>query len=258
MPQLGLHVEVCVIGVVTCVNAERNTCCDRAVSHLMCIITSWHAMWISVWRGFYFPEAKFGCSKIKNVSIGNDWMFCFFFRTAFCFGNDLFIWSHVIQSVVHICPIKYFPACVQQICLFQAKTLTISPPPSLFQVSNKGEMHIHDSRCLYWALPVWCAAYKGASLSFFQGSPTNNVSPTSTPAKSSNAVPALQPPPGETAAAAAAAAPEPAEEWVTVCCDFLSHLLSSSWKSFFWHLAIDGPLKLRTTSNIMIVIIRTW
>lgn len=44
-----------------------------------------------------------------------------------------------------------------------------------------------------------------------KGSPTNNVSPTSTPAKSSNAVPALQPPPGESAAAAAAA-PEPAED----------------------------------------------
>lgn len=53
--------------------------------------------------------------------------------------------------------------------------------------------------------------WKGASLSIFQGSPTNNVSPTSTPAKSSNAVPTLQPPPGESAAAAAAAA-EPAEE----------------------------------------------
>ncbi|XP_037101398.1 clathrin coat assembly protein AP180 isoform X2 [Syngnathus acus] len=45
-----------------------------------------------------------------------------------------------------------------------------------------------------------------------KGSPTNNVSPTSTPAKSSNAVPALQPPPGESAAAAAPAAPEPAED----------------------------------------------
>ncbi|XP_019745663.1 clathrin coat assembly protein AP180-like isoform X3 [Hippocampus comes] len=47
-----------------------------------------------------------------------------------------------------------------------------------------------------------------------KGSPTNNVSPTSTPAKSSNAVPALQPPPGESAAAAAAApaATEPAED----------------------------------------------
>lgn len=44
-----------------------------------------------------------------------------------------------------------------------------------------------------------------------KGSPTNNVSPTSTPAKSSNAVPTLQPPPGESAAAAAAAA-EPAED----------------------------------------------
>uniref|UniRef100_A0A1A7ZFF8 Clathrin coat assembly protein AP180 n=1 Tax=Nothobranchius furzeri TaxID=105023 RepID=A0A1A7ZFF8_NOTFU len=41
-----------------------------------------------------------------------------------------------------------------------------------------------------------------------KGSPTNNVSPTSTPAKSSNAVPTLQPPPGESAAAA----PEPAED----------------------------------------------
>ncbi|XP_016531298.1 clathrin coat assembly protein AP180-like isoform X4 [Poecilia formosa] len=46
-----------------------------------------------------------------------------------------------------------------------------------------------------------------------KGSPTNNVSPTSTPAKSSNAVPTLQPPPGDGAAAtAAAAAPEPAED----------------------------------------------
>ncbi|XP_056151007.1 clathrin coat assembly protein AP180 [Lampris incognitus] len=43
-----------------------------------------------------------------------------------------------------------------------------------------------------------------------KGSPTNNVSPTSTPAKSSNAVPTLQPPPGESPAAAAAA--EPAED----------------------------------------------
>ncbi|XP_035472524.2 clathrin coat assembly protein AP180 isoform X1 [Scophthalmus maximus] len=43
-----------------------------------------------------------------------------------------------------------------------------------------------------------------------KGSPTNNVSPTSTPAKSSNAVPTLQPPPGENAAGAAA--PEPAED----------------------------------------------
>ncbi|XP_034000120.1 clathrin coat assembly protein AP180-like isoform X2 [Trematomus bernacchii] len=43
-----------------------------------------------------------------------------------------------------------------------------------------------------------------------KGSPTNNVSPTSTPAKS---IPTLQPPPGEVAAAAAAAAPaEPAED----------------------------------------------
>ncbi|KAK5880096.1 hypothetical protein CesoFtcFv8_023157 [Champsocephalus esox] len=44
-----------------------------------------------------------------------------------------------------------------------------------------------------------------------KGSPTNNVSPTSTPAKS---VPTLQPPPGEvaTAAAAAAAPAEPAED----------------------------------------------
>lgn len=44
-----------------------------------------------------------------------------------------------------------------------------------------------------------------------KGSPTNNVSPTSTPAKSSNAVPTLQPPPGDSATAAAAA-PEPAED----------------------------------------------
>ncbi|GAA6224352.1 clathrin coat assembly protein AP180-like isoform X9 [Lates japonicus] len=45
-----------------------------------------------------------------------------------------------------------------------------------------------------------------------KGSPTNNVSPTSTPAKSSNAVPTLQPPPGESAAAGGSAAPEPAED----------------------------------------------
>ncbi|XP_013867387.1 clathrin coat assembly protein AP180 isoform X2 [Austrofundulus limnaeus] len=45
-----------------------------------------------------------------------------------------------------------------------------------------------------------------------KGSPTNNVSPTSTPAKSTNAVPTLQPPPGDGAAAAGAAAPEPAED----------------------------------------------
>ncbi|CAG01777.1 unnamed protein product [Tetraodon nigroviridis] len=50
---------------------------------------------------------------------------------------------------------------------------------------------------------------------FFQGSPTNNVSPTSTPAKSANAVPTLQPPPAAGAAGDAAAAPaasEPAED----------------------------------------------
>ncbi|CAL8316647.1 unnamed protein product [Merluccius merluccius] len=45
-----------------------------------------------------------------------------------------------------------------------------------------------------------------------KGSPTNNVSPTSTPAKSSNAVPTLQPPPEAAGAAAAAAAPEPVED----------------------------------------------
>ncbi|XP_034436759.1 clathrin coat assembly protein AP180-like isoform X2 [Hippoglossus hippoglossus] len=45
-----------------------------------------------------------------------------------------------------------------------------------------------------------------------KGSPTNNVSPTSTPSKSSNAVPTLQPPPGESAGAAASAAPEPVED----------------------------------------------
>ncbi|XP_008300916.1 clathrin coat assembly protein AP180-like [Stegastes partitus] len=47
-----------------------------------------------------------------------------------------------------------------------------------------------------------------------KGSPTNNVSPTSTPAKSSNAVPTLQPPPGESAGAAASAAPEAAEDLI--------------------------------------------
>ncbi|XP_062267873.1 clathrin coat assembly protein AP180-like [Platichthys flesus] len=45
-----------------------------------------------------------------------------------------------------------------------------------------------------------------------KGSPTNNVSPTSTPSKSLNAVPTLQPPPGESAGAAASAAPEPVED----------------------------------------------
>lgn len=55
--------------------------------------------------------------------------------------------------------------------------------------------------------------------SSFQGSPTNNVSPTSTPAKSSNAVPTLQPPPAAGAAgdgaAAGPAASEAAEEYVS-------------------------------------------
>lgn len=47
-----------------------------------------------------------------------------------------------------------------------------------------------------------------------QGSPTNNVSPASTPAKSAGSVPTLEPPPTEAAggsAAAPAATPTPAE-----------------------------------------------
>lgn len=47
-----------------------------------------------------------------------------------------------------------------------------------------------------------------------QGSPTNNVSPTSTPAKSAGGVPTLEPPPTEATPAAAAPA-EAATEWVT-------------------------------------------
>lgn len=42
----------------------------------------------------------------------------------------------------------------------------------------------------------------------FQGSPTNNVSPTSTPAKSAAAVPTLEPPRAEAAPAAAETATE--------------------------------------------------
>lgn len=70
--------------------------------------------------------------------------------------------------------------------------------------------------------------------SSLQGSPTNNVSPTSTPAKSSNAVPTLQPPPAAGAAgdgaAAGPAASEPAEEYVSAepllyfCFCFITHL----------------------------------
>lgn len=102
----------------------------------------------------------------------------------------------------------------------QPQELTTPSPLSPVQVSNKGEVHIQNTPDLDWVIPVRCTAENGVSLSIFQGSPTNNVSPTSTPAKSSNAVPALQPPPGEGAAAAAAAAAataaaaEPVEEWV--------------------------------------------
>lgn len=76
--------------------------------------------------------------------------------------------------------------------------------------------------------------------SSYQGSPTNNVSPTSTPAKSSNAVPTLQPPPAAGAAgdgaAAGPAASEPAEEYVSAepllyfCFCVITHLtFYSKW-----------------------------
>ncbi|KAM9467610.1 clathrin coat assembly protein AP180 [Clarias gariepinus] len=45
-----------------------------------------------------------------------------------------------------------------------------------------------------------------------KGSPTNNVSPTSTPSKSGGSVPTLEPPPTEAAGAAAASAAEPATD----------------------------------------------
>ncbi|XP_053506633.1 clathrin coat assembly protein AP180 [Ictalurus furcatus] len=45
-----------------------------------------------------------------------------------------------------------------------------------------------------------------------KGSPTNNVSPTSTPSKSGASVPTLEPPPTEAAAAAASASAEPATD----------------------------------------------
>ncbi|KAK3544455.1 hypothetical protein QTP86_012438 [Hemibagrus guttatus] len=44
------------------------------------------------------------------------------------------------------------------------------------------------------------------------GSPTNNVSPTSTPSKTAVSVPTLEPPPTEAAAASASAPPEPATD----------------------------------------------
>ncbi|KAM7368047.1 hypothetical protein PAMP_014300 [Pampus punctatissimus] len=71
------------------------------------------------------------------------------------------------------------------------------------------------AECLFagWSVGMLSLIHfdKHARQKCVHGSPTNNVSPTSTPAKSSNAVPTLQPPPGENAAAAAAA-PEPAED----------------------------------------------
>lgn len=145
MPQLGLHVELCVIGVVTCVNAVRNTCCDRAVSHLMCIITSWHAMWISVWRGFYFPEAKFGCSKIKNVSIGNDWMFCFFFRTAFCFGNDLFIWSRDSICRAYLPHQIFSSLCAADLSISGKNTNNLSSSVSPLGLQQRWDAHSRQS-----------------------------------------------------------------------------------------------------------------
>ncbi|KAK3517881.1 hypothetical protein QTP70_026198, partial [Hemibagrus guttatus] len=45
-----------------------------------------------------------------------------------------------------------------------------------------------------------------------RGSPTNNVSPTSTPSKTAVSVPTLEPPPTEAAAASASAPPEPATD----------------------------------------------
>lgn len=102
-------------------------------------------------------------------------------------------------------------ACQSPADLHISKVLICCPTLSLFQVPNKGEIHFEISP--YERFQTVSKLLKSRFLSTFQGSPTNNVSPTSTPAKSSNAVPTLQPPPAASGeGAAAAAAPEPAEE----------------------------------------------
>lgn len=148
-------------------------------------------MWISIWR-VYFPNLN--RQKIKHVSSWNN--------EATPFGNQLFIWSHMMQSVLHI--------CLRQISPISSKSTNNSSYSfAISGLQQRWDAHSKQSIFLLSSVSLM-HCWKGASLSIFQGSPTNNVSPTSTPAKSSNAVPTLQPPPGESTAAAAAA--EPAEE----------------------------------------------
>lgn len=70
----------------------------------------------------------------------------------------------------------------------------------------KSTSHAYINSCIYnctCSYPLFCI--------ILQGSPTNNVSPTSTPSKSAASVPTLEPPPTEAASASAAAAPAPSE-----------------------------------------------
>ncbi|KAI5611001.1 clathrin coat assembly protein AP180 isoform X4 [Silurus asotus] len=69
-----------------------------------------------------------------------------------------------------------------------------------------------------------------------KGSPTNNVSPTSTPSKSAGSVPTLEPPPTEAAAASAApaAAAEPVTEFFSFFLFFSIVFLSSPFPLAFY------------------------
>ena len=104
----------------------------------------------------YFTKCKMLLDKTRAIStIGHR---------MFCFGNVTFIWSHLI-CLSFICswwvsffkkrPINKCSLCPRDLSIPCKRTNMYSTLP-LFQVSNKGKMHIHNGLCLYWALPVWC------------------------------------------------------------------------------------------------------
>lgn len=161
----------------------------------------------------YFTKCKMLLDKMRAIwTIGHR---------MFCFGNVTFIWSHLI-CLSFIFVLGGFLSLekdqltnvvyVQGICQFHARELICIPLLHSFRSPTK-------VRCTFITVYVFIELFQSDAplqmlfffLSILQGSPTNNVSPTSTPAKS---VPTLQPPPGEVAAAATAAPAEPAEEWV--------------------------------------------
>lgn len=167
--------------------------CESTVSHLMCIIAC------DVRQHMKGLFSKFGWLENMKICL---WLKHLDTSDIFSLGNELFIPSHTMKSVSRI--------CLQHLSIPSEGTNNSSLSFTFSGLQQRWDTF----RSVYvfrWALPVWLRAESGSSLSVFQGSPTNNVSPTSTPVKSSNAVPTLQPPPGESAAAAAAA-PEPAEE----------------------------------------------